>query len=84
MERTLTSEMPSCIKSFVLPIAYSLTIIQDQGALLALLASLSQDKAKLAQFFSKWIEYSDKMQNGVIKDLCYLGQASLLRLTQAD
>ena len=48
MERTLTSEMPSCIKSFVLPIAYSLTIIQDQGALLALLASLSQDKAKLA------------------------------------
>ena len=76
--------MPSCIKSFVLPIAYCLTVISDQGALLAMLASLNQEKTKFAQFFAKWIEYSGKMQNGRVKDLCYMGQASLLKLTQAD
>lgn len=81
MQKTLTSEMPSCVKSFVLPIAYCMTVIADQGTLIGLLSSLNQETPKIAQFFAKWIEYSGKMQNGRVKDLCYMGLASLLKLT---
>ena len=80
-QKALGSEMPSCVRSFVLPIAYTLALIGDQTLLLHLLNSLFNGQtASLCAFFAKWIEYTGKM-TGRARDVCYLGQASLLRLT---
>lgn len=56
--------MPSCVKSFVLPFAYTLTVIGDNDTLLMLLNSLftgPNQKVNLCSYLAKWIEYTGKI-----------------------
>ena len=75
-ERALTSEMPSCVKSFVLPFAFLLTVISDNDALLVLLQNLFSGESQhsnVGAFLAKWIEYTTKIPNGRAKEIFYLG-----------
>ena len=52
-----------------------------------LLNSLFQgenQKANLCAFLAKWIEYTGKIPGGKAREICYLGQGSLLVLTQQN
>lgn len=83
--KAITSEMPSCVKSFVLPIAHVMrTLKNTPDTLLQMLNSLfDSNNEELGKFLAKWIEYSPKM-TGQAKDICYEGLASLLHLTQSN
>ena len=81
--KLLASEMPSCIKSFMLPIAFVLASINDNGTVLQVLSSLFTGdgaKDKMCAFLAKWIEYGPKM-TGLAKDYCYAALTQILRLT---
>lgn len=82
--KAITSEMPSCVKSFVLPIAHILMTVGHADMLLQMLHGLFDGNSEeLGKFLAKWIEYTPKM-TGYAKDICYEGLASLLRLTQTN
>ena len=54
--------MPSCVKSFVLPVAFALTTVKDTGDLLQLIGGLfGADKDSLCAFLAKWLEYTPKL-----------------------
>ena len=79
--KAITSEMPSCVKSFVLPVAHVLRTVQQADSLLHMLNGLFDgNNDLLGKFIAKWIEYAPKI-TGVAKDVSFEGLASLLRLT---
>ena len=70
--------MPSCIKSFILPIAFQAHL--DPTECSALLNNLKVDRVA---FLNKWIEYTPKFPSEAAH-ICYLGLLSVLLATASD
>jgi len=79
--------MPSCIKSFILPIAY-LLYNQFTGSMTEvstgqLMAHLGERGVQVADFLGKWIDFVPKFTEDSVR-LSYLALCQVLRLTVED
>ena len=97
-QRALESELPSCIKSFLLPYAYVFTKLKsnldsDCADSLQLLSSVysgmqegdTQEGRNLAvsSFLAKWIDTAPSFTNKA-SELSYMGLSAILRVTQKE
>lgn len=73
----MTSNLPSCIKSFILPIAYNAAMIPDT---VAYLGSLQVD---LASLLTKWIDYTPKFSSEAAT-ISYQGLLAIFKATVSD
>ena len=72
-KRMVRSQLPSCVRSFCLPIAYAMSVEKSLDLLKAL--------GDLPTLLWTWIEYTPKFTDDASK-LSYMGLASVLKLTQ--
>ena len=75
-KRAIVSQMPSCVKSFILPIAYHFTVEPNPHKLLTIFDDVPE-------LLWKWITYTPKFSDDASK-LSYLGLLGVLRATRLD
>ena len=60
-QRAIKTEMPSCLKSFVIPIAWTIKALTSQDQQLALQTLSKIGGQDLGRFMAKWIDYTPKL-----------------------
>jgi hypothetical protein len=75
-KRAISSQLPSCVKSFIMPIAYQFSVVPQPDKLLAIFDSPTE-------LLWKWILMTPKFSDDASK-VSYLGLLGVLRACKSD
>lgn len=79
--RAITSVMPSCVKSFILPIAFCFHKLSKKiTTVLEILSVMGNQGVSIPDLLHKWIEYTPKFTDDSTR-VSYLGLLTILTAT---